>query len=450
MKKHVILFLAANPRTSNRRQLAEECADIQRELKMSPHRDDFQFESRWAVSVDELMRHLNELAPTVIHFSGRGGTAGLMLEDERGRPQPVSARALTMMVGTTARNARVVVLNACYTAAQADALRAKVDCVVGMVGAISDEAARAFAIRLYGALANCRSVGNAVDQGVAALAAKQLQEEQLPCCVTREGIDKYQVSLEARRAVNVREQSGATKPSRGASAPEAIAHGEESPLTARVKVLSPSILRPATRPKVADLPLGQFFVWWNDLTRGSITRFQRQLAQATREQDVQAFLEREPMMLVQHLGGGHGRWVIPRKRLGAEHVTDFMIGERDSAGWGWQAVELESPHARMFTKNGDPTAQLTHAIRQIEDWRDWLTRNASYAARDLGLTDVRPDLPGLVLIGRRANEDPATKNRLRQMMVQRRIQIHTYDFLLDNARGRIEFAIARRKRRRAR
>jgi len=55
---------------------------------------------------------------------------------------------------------------------------------------------------------------------------------------------------------------------------------------------------------------------------------------------MQAFLEREPSMLLQHLGGGDGRWVIPRKRLGAEHVIDFIIGERDSAGW--QAVELKS------------------------------------------------------------------------------------------------------------
>lgn len=54
MRKHVILFVAANPRTSDPLRLAEECAEIQRELKMAPHRDDFQFESRWAVSIDEL------------------------------------------------------------------------------------------------------------------------------------------------------------------------------------------------------------------------------------------------------------------------------------------------------------------------------------------------------------------------------------------------------------
>lgn len=86
-------------------------------------------------------------------------------------------------------------------------------------------------------------------------------------------------------------------------------------------------------------------------------------------------------MLIQHLGGGHGRWVLPQKRLGAEHVPDFMIGEKDSLGYRWQAVELEHPKDRMFTKAGNPTAKLTHAIRQIQDWRTWLQQNQNYAAR---------------------------------------------------------------------
>jgi hypothetical protein len=84
MKQHVILFLAANPHGSSERKLSEACAEIQRELKMTPNRDDFRFESRWAVGIDELMRHLTELDPTVIHFSGHGGgSAGLMFQDER-------------------------------------------------------------------------------------------------------------------------------------------------------------------------------------------------------------------------------------------------------------------------------------------------------------------------------------------------------------------------------
>ncbi len=72
-QQHVILFLATNPRGGERLELAEECAEIQREFKMTIGRDRFRFESRWAVSIDELMRHLTELDPTVIHFSGHGG-----------------------------------------------------------------------------------------------------------------------------------------------------------------------------------------------------------------------------------------------------------------------------------------------------------------------------------------------------------------------------------------
>ncbi len=197
MTKHVILFLSANPRGSSPLQVAEECAAIQRELKMARYRDDFQFESRWAVGVDELMRHLGELDPTVIHFSGHGGVStGLLLQDEQGLPQQVSERALTLMVDAAARNVRVVVLNACFSATQADALRAKVDCVVGMNGAIGDAAARAFAIRFYGALGNRRSVGNAVAQAVAALAAKQLPDEHVPRCLTRDGVNAREVVLD--------------------------------------------------------------------------------------------------------------------------------------------------------------------------------------------------------------------------------------------------------------
>jgi hypothetical protein len=196
MKKHVILFLAANPSGSSPLKVAEECAEIQRELKMTRNRDDFQFESRWAVGIDELMRHLNELDPVVIHFSGHGGVSiGLLLQDEQGQPQPVSARGLAGMLDAAGGSVRVVVLNACYSAAQADALRKKVDCVVGMDGAIGDDAARAFAIRFYGALGNRRSVGNAVAQGVAALAAKQLPDEMVPRCLARDGVDPQQLVL---------------------------------------------------------------------------------------------------------------------------------------------------------------------------------------------------------------------------------------------------------------
>jgi len=218
--RHVILFLAANPSETTRLALDEECAAIERELRMTTGRDDFDFRSRWAVSVDEVMRALNELQPTIIHFSGHGGgsagvyvydaqqaprsdqrdigvvsSAGIQLQDEQRQPQHVSARALTQMIASAAPSARLVVLNACFTNSVAEALRGVVDCVVGMRGAIGDSAARSFAVGFYRALGHRRSVGNAVEQAVATLAAKQLPDEHLPICYTRDGVSAAEVAL---------------------------------------------------------------------------------------------------------------------------------------------------------------------------------------------------------------------------------------------------------------
>lgn len=207
--RHVILFLASNPSDTTRLALDEECAAIERELRMAPGRD-FHFVAKWAVSVDEMMRCFNELAPTIIHFSGHGslgagrradadedlpGQRRDVVPDARSGLGPgiylqdgcVAGDALARMIATAAPSARVVVLNACFSDAIAESLHRVAECVVGMRGAVRDDAARAFAVGFYRALGNGRSVGNAVAQAIATLAAKQLPDDHLPVCRTRDG-----------------------------------------------------------------------------------------------------------------------------------------------------------------------------------------------------------------------------------------------------------------------
>jgi hypothetical protein len=76
--------------------------------------------------------------------------------------------------------------------------------------------------------------------------------------------------------------------------------------------------------------------------------------------------------------------VIAHQRLGGEHVPDFMMAEKSSVGFVWTAVECESPKAKLFTKKGDPSAALNYALKQIEDWREWLKDNRAHAARPRG------------------------------------------------------------------
>ena len=205
----IIAFLAANPSGSSRLMLDDECAGIERELSMTAARDDFSLRSKWAVTVDEMMRHLAALTPTVIHFSGHGRgssldinehcrdnqrdietatRSGIYLEDEHRRPYCVNGNALAQMIASAAPCGRVVVLNACFSDALASALCEAVDCVVGMRGAVDDATARSFAIAFYRALGNHSSVANAVQQAAATLAAKHPSAENLPTYRTRSGV----------------------------------------------------------------------------------------------------------------------------------------------------------------------------------------------------------------------------------------------------------------------
>ena len=189
-------------------------------------------------------------------------------------------------------------------------------------------------------------------------------------------------------------------------------------------------------------PLNEFFVWWDRASPEDYESLQSALNAAKREEDIQQFLQANPQFLIQHLGGGHGRWVIPKQKLGAEHVTDFLIAEKHSFGHEWQAVELESPLRPVFNRNGDPSQYLNHAIRQITDWRAWLKSNQAYASRPrtengLALADIDSNVKGLILIGRRSAIDAETNSRRRQLVQNLNIEIHTYDYLLQALKGRL-------------
>lgn len=184
--------------------------------------------------------------------------------------------------------------------------------------------------------------------------------------------------------------------------------------------------------------------WLTD-NKPDADRARRALSKAKCEGDMQKFLLNNPRCLVGHLGGGHGRWVLPQFRLGSEYVADFILGERHSFGHHWQLVELECPTKKMFNKNGAPSATLTQAIRQIQDWRSWLHNNQNYAAKPLkddglGLIDIVGDCSGLILIGRRHDLNDELNARRRQMMRDLNIQIRTYDFLCE--RGGVPIAQA--------
>jgi formylglycine-generating enzyme required for sulfatase activity len=187
MKKHTILFLAADPSGTDRLALDREARSIQIELDRSCHRDQLEFETRWATEPLDLLRELRKLKPTVVHYSGHGGQGGLLFQtSDRGRAHVVSTAAIAETFGAAGASVQLVVLNACYSESHADALLAHVDCVVGIAGAIPDDAARSFAIGFYGGLGERESVAAAYKQGCAAISLEAAGDREWCPCTARD------------------------------------------------------------------------------------------------------------------------------------------------------------------------------------------------------------------------------------------------------------------------
>jgi len=106
-----------------------------------------------------------------------------------GGAQVVSPEAIADTFGAAGASVQLVVLSACYGEAAAEALLAHVDCVVGMRGALHDQAARAFAIGFYGALGDHESVAAAYRHGNAAIRLEGLSEAERPQLKVRHGFD---------------------------------------------------------------------------------------------------------------------------------------------------------------------------------------------------------------------------------------------------------------------
>jgi hypothetical protein len=102
----------------------------------------------------------------------------------------VAADALTGLFRVLKDDIRVVVLNACYSEVQAQAIVEQIDFVIGMSDSIGDEAARVFAAAFYRGLAFGRSVHTAFELGLNELKLVGLsQEDAIPQLLVRTGVD---------------------------------------------------------------------------------------------------------------------------------------------------------------------------------------------------------------------------------------------------------------------
>jgi hypothetical protein len=199
-----ILFLAANPIGTPQLRLDKEFRDIESALTQSKNREDFEIAAKWAVRTQDIQQALLNEGANIIHFSGHGDAqiAGdqspadsrkitpvdkgstligrLMVEDVQGKPQPLPPTALANLFKLFADQLDCVVLNACYSQDQAEAIAKHVPYVIGTKKAIGDQAAINFAVGFYKALGAGRPIDFAFNFGCNAIELEGLNEALTP------------------------------------------------------------------------------------------------------------------------------------------------------------------------------------------------------------------------------------------------------------------------------
>lgn len=148
-----------------------------------------------------------------------------------------------------------------------------------------------------------------------------------------------------------------------------------------------------------------------------------------KEERIHQFLVEKPEILYAAL---HGSDQILSKPNLHKCIPDFAAGveQMTMRRWSWILVEIEPAEFPLITKSGNPSAQLTHAVRQISDWRNWISENTAYARTIL--PDITPTCHGLIVMGRRRMINTKLANQLRAYRdTLNRIEIHSYDWLHD-------------------
>lgn len=193
-----LLFLAANPVDTARVQVDEEIHNVVERLRRNGREGRFEIETELAVRAADLPSTILRHRPDIVHFAGHGSESGelLFVDGPTGQIAPVSAETLSLVFKEVGEGITCVVLNACYSQKEAQAIATWVPCVVGMSRAVTDTAALSFAGGFYESLTLGLSIKSAWELG-------KLQpelnlrsgERDVPQLICRPGVDPAAIFL---------------------------------------------------------------------------------------------------------------------------------------------------------------------------------------------------------------------------------------------------------------
>ena len=186
-----ILFLSANPWTTGRIMVDEEAREIFERIQEGPYRDRFELQKHTATRAIDLQRLLLMHKPHIVHFSGHGSKKQkIILSGAPGRGKTIDQQGLVEVLGLYNHHLRLVLLNACFTRAQARSIADVIDYSVGTGKGIGDKAGVAFAGAFYRALGFGKSIRDAFNSAKAELVLTKMPRTQGIELFVRDGLSE--------------------------------------------------------------------------------------------------------------------------------------------------------------------------------------------------------------------------------------------------------------------
>jgi len=148
-QKKTILFLAANPQDTPRKMFDKECKEIKEGLKLSMHRDQFEFEEEFSVEMRDIRRALLDHEPQIVHFCGHSEKGGILVKGEGDTSAVFPRDSLAELIRLFEKNVECVMLSGCYSDELAKAINEKIAYVAGLEPGVSDEAAIEIIVGFY-------------------------------------------------------------------------------------------------------------------------------------------------------------------------------------------------------------------------------------------------------------------------------------------------------------
>ncbi len=144
--------------------------------------------------------------------------------------------------------------------------------------------------------------------------------------------------------------------------------------------------------------------------------------------------------------GHHGTFMFPEFKLGNTYQADYLIVGKNSDGYHFVFIEMESPYGNITIGSGDEGEVIRKGLNQVNDWDRWLDENYSSLAETFTkYKHPEYDLPEefykldktrikyAVVAGRRDAFTKKLRRKRRKLFDDSKINLLHYDNLCDSA-----------------